>query len=212
MYGGGPIKSAGMFYIKAMQGTQVLQMSWSKKITVTQPLNGLPIDTAMRPLIFQWGVPGTILGGWNPAPQDSMGWPVDSLYWTLSNYIFSLYQFSAPSDSGTWSNSDNCSFFSGYPQTTLTLNPLDSYSTYYTEVFLLFSGINSMVHVYWNGTNFPYYYAPAGLQCTAVAVGVKGGKLYSSFKPLTISTNLTVNFSLSETTTADFKAQLNALN
>jgi len=36
--------------------------------------------------------------------------------------------------------------------------------------------------------------------------------MYSSFTPITISANMNVNFSLSQTTDAAFKAQLNGLN
>ncbi|MEI6852843.1 MAG: hypothetical protein WCL06_08375 [Bacteroidota bacterium] len=211
---GGPIKSAGMFFIKATKGSQTLDLATGSKITVKQPLNGLPIDTAMVPLILQLNVPtgGPLANGWAPQIIDSLNWAQDSLYWYPGNYIFSLYQFSSPIDSGTWCNSDNPNFFSAYPQTHLILIPNDSISDYYTEMYLLFSNVNSMVHVYHYNNKFNYFYAPVGLQCTAVAVGVKDGKLYSSFTPLSITSNLSVNFSLAETTTADFKAQLDALN
>ena len=68
-----------------------------------------------------------------------------------------------------------------------------------------------MIHVYRAGLSineFPYSYAPKGLECTLVALGVKDGKTYSAFVPITIGDNQTVNFTLSETTTDDFKAQL----
>lgn len=71
-----------------------------------------------------------------------------------------------------------------------------------------------MIHIYRNYNspqNFPYYYAPVGLQCTVVAIGIKNGVLYSSFTPTTISNNLTVNFSLNSTTTTDFVAALKLL-
>lgn len=209
LYNGRPIKSAGMFYIKAMQGTQALLVSLGSKITINQPLNGLPVDTAMRALIFR-NIDSAF--GWLPPPVDTAGRYMDSLRWSSSNYIFSLYQFNSPIDSGSWCNSDDPSYFSTYPQTNLTLQPLDNYIDYSMDLFLVFSNVNSMVHVYGNGTNFPYYYAPVGLQCTVVVVGVKNGKLYSSFTPITISSNLTVNFSLSVTTTTEFKTKLNALN
>ena len=209
LYGGGPMKSAGMFYIKAMQGTQALNLRWGNKITIKQPFNGLAMDNQMKPFILQ---KVDSLNGWVAPQPDSIGYPSDSLYWNASSYIFSLYQFNSPIDSGTWSNSDNPSFFSAYSQTILALHPNFSCSDYSPELFLLFSGVNSMVHVYWDGINFSYNFAPLGLKCTAVAIGTKGGKLYSSFTPITISNNMTVNFTLTETTTADFKTQLNALN
>ena len=77
----------------------------------------------------------------------------------------------------------------------------------------MFTNVNSLVHVYnGGGSDFPYNYAPIGLQCTIMAIGAKDEKLYSSFTPITISAGQTVNFTLSETTDAAFKTQLNALN
>jgi len=206
---GRPIKSAGMFNIKAMQGTEALLLSASKKITITQPLNNLPLDTDMQAFRFKQSAG---LKGWFPAMADSAYGVFDTLKDTVTGYIYSFYNFDVPNESGTWCNSDNSTFFSAYPNTILTLHPLDNRNDYSTEMFLIFSTVNSMVHVFYNGSDFKYSYAPLGLQCTAVAVGVKNGLLYSSFTPVTIGSNLTVNFSLSLTTTADFMAQLDALN
>ena len=204
----GPMKSAGMFFIKAMQGASAVVMAPAKKILINQPFNGVALDTLMNPFVLVDTIVPGVEGAnvWFPNYQDTV-------LWNAYGYVFSLYQFNFPADSGSWCNSDNPSFFSAYPQTQLTLHPNDNMADYRTEVFLIFSGVNSMVHVYsYGGTNFPYYFSPIGLQCTAVAIGVKDGKLYSSFTPITITANLTVNFSLSETTTADFKTQLEALN
>ncbi|MCX6243814.1 MAG: hypothetical protein NTU98_03840 [Bacteroidetes bacterium] len=197
-----PMKSAGMFFIKATQNNAGLDLNPGKKIVIEQPLFGLPVDTAMIAMI-QEGGQDSIQGGWVPSPWDS-------LTGTLSGYVFSLYRFRVPADSGTWCNSDNPNYFTG-PLTHLILHPLDSVSVYNTDVFLIFKNVNSMVHVYYNSTDFPYDYAPLGLECTVVAVGVKGGKLYSSFTPITITANLTVNFSLTLTTTTAFLAQMAAL-
>lgn len=205
---GGPIKSPGMFYIKAMQGNKAVQLQYGQQITIKQPLNGLSIDENMKALIL---AQDSAAAGWiqPPAKKDSILWKKqDTLTWTTSDYIYTMYQFITSS----WYNSDNPVHFSSYPQTTLTLQPLDTINVYNTYVFVLLSTVNAMVHVYGNGTNFPYYYAPSGLECTVVAIGVKKGKVYSSFTPITITNNLTVNFSLSETTAKEFKAKLKALN
>jgi len=196
MIGGAPLKSGGEFFIKATSGGNAVILA--NVITVKQPLNA-PMDSAMLPFI------------------DSTAWARNNysagLTATYSNYIFSLYQFSFPVDSGTWCNSDNPYYFSAYTQTNLTLQESDNPADYSTYVFLIFKGINAMVHVY-NGhlDAFPYSYAPEGLQCTVVAVGVKGGTVYSSFTPITISKNQTVNFTMTATTTAAFKSALSALN
>jgi hypothetical protein len=140
--------------------------------------------------------------------------PADSVFTGANEYIFSLYAFSSPVESGTWCNSDNDSYFSGYPQTQLTILPNDNPTTFHTEVYLLFKNISSMVHVYSSGFDdtFPFYSAPEGLECTLVAVGVKEGILYSSFVPFTIGHNQSLGFSLTPTTTSNFIDELEALN
>ncbi len=203
-----PLKSCGEFFIKALSNNSALILDAGKRITVSQPgalTGGLDSINVMQAFIQQ----DTLgqFGGWSPAPADSV-------FYSASNYIFSLYQFNAPVDTGSWCNSDNSTYFSAYPQTTLTLMPNDNVNSYGTEVFLVFKNISSMVHVYYEqfSSKFPYYYAPQGLQCTLVAIGVKNGVVYSSFNPITITANQSVNFTLSPTTTSAFITQLNALN
>lgn len=200
---GQPLKSGGEFFIRAKSGGSAVLLMFSKPITVTQPLNGWAIDNNMVALKKDTA------GNW-VAPFDSSNVRSDS---ALSSYVFSLYSFAQPVDSGSWCNSDNSTYFSAYTPTTLTLKGNDSASVYGTNVFLVFHNLNSMVHVYNGGySSFPYAYAPVGLQCTLVAIGVDSkGKLYSSFVPITISTNQVVNFSLSPTTTSAFKSQLAAV-
>jgi hypothetical protein len=202
---GGPLKSGGEFFIKAIANNSALILDTGKSITVAQPValtGGLDSLNAQMPFVV---VQDTVGMGWNQTNADS----VTSF---VHEYIFNLYHFNAPVDSGSWCNSDNSTYFSAYPQTLLTLHPNDTLGVYGTQSFLLFSNLSSMVHVYDDGTNFPYYFAPQGLHCTLVAVGVKNGKLYSSFVPITITANLTVNFSLTLTTTSDFNTALKALN
>jgi hypothetical protein len=196
-----------MFYIKAMQGNEAVRLAYGKKITIDQPFNGKPVDTDMLPFVLK----NDSIKGWVPPRKDS-AFAQNSVTWTTTNYIYSMYYFNNPLDSGTWCNSDNPTYFAKYPQTLLTLRPLSSYKDYPMEVFLVFSNINSMVHVYRSGDYFPYHYAPSGLQCNVVAVGEKEGKIYASFTPITISDKLTVDFSLTEMTGEDFKTKLKALD
>ncbi|MGZ3903869.1 MAG: hypothetical protein ACXVC6_09250 [Bacteroidia bacterium] len=209
----GPLKSGGEFFIKASQNNSGLSMLWGKSIKVLQPaaLTGTAIDSAMGPFVQQDSSAGN---NWAPASP-----ALSALMDTANSYMFTLYQFSSNPDSGSWCNSDNSSFFSSYTQTTLTLRQTDNFSQYHTQVFLVFRNINSMIHVY-HGSNysgpqandFPYSYAPLGLQCTVVAVGVKDGSLYSSFTPITISANLVVNFSMSAITSTEFVNKVKALD
>lgn len=203
LFDGRPLKSGGEFFIKATSNGAAVQLASGAHITVEQPLNGFAFDPGMAAFValtdtFKW-VPA------NNAAVDSGG--------GYSSYIFDLYTFSSPEDSGTWCNSDCSTFFSAYPQTSLTMHANEDPSLYYTDVFLIFSDINTMIHVYsGSGGDFPYMYAPEGLSCTAVAVGVRDSVLYSAFTPITIGSNQTVNFSLHPTTDENFKQQIDALN
>lgn len=202
---GWPLKSGGEFFIRASLNGAAVDLIPVKKIEVNQPAND--IDTMMNAFI---GVKDS---------GNAVNWVQwDSSYIQPSNelrgYVFSLYNFSSPLDSGTWCNSDNPDYFSAYSPTKLTIAADDDPAAFETDVFLIFKNVNSMIHVYKNPDDnlFPYFYAPTGLDCSVVAVGVKNGKLYSSFVPVTISPNETVHFRLSETTTATFKQKLESLN
>jgi hypothetical protein len=200
---GEPLKSAGEFYIKAMDinGNALLLQ---QNIEVQQPLNNQPLDTAMLPFLAN----DSANNGWLQAPSCT-------LWYAASNYVFSMYQFNTPLDSGSWCNSDNPSYFANYNQTVLMLHSASPVSEYHPDVFLVFAGVNSMVHVYQDyqsPANYPYDYAPIGLACTVVAIGEKDGKLYSSFVPTTVGVNQTINFTMSETTEDAFKAAIEALD
>jgi hypothetical protein len=213
----GPLKSAGEFFIKAVLDGNPLLIAPGKKIDIEQPANGLPIDSAMAPFVFNKD--SAVWKRVNGAPtfSNTANAPSSEITFNPNSYVFSLYQYNSPVSEGSWCNSDNSTYFSAYTQSTLTMHPsfdIASYNSESVDIFLVFHDINSMVHVYkdWNGSDFPYTGAPVGLKCTVVAIGEKDGKIYSSFNPITISANQTVNFNLTETTTDAFKTALTALN
>lgn len=207
---GKPIKSGGEFFVRARAGTKTLQLRGGRHIDFEQPFAATGgVDKDMKPFI------AAIDNGavnWAAPMLDSVGAASDTLHFTASSYVFSLYQFSNPVENGTWCNSDNDKYFNGYPLTTLTMVLTDTgFSN--VDVFLVFKDVNAMVHVYETGINtYAYSYAPEGLNCTVVAISTKDEKLYSSFTPITISSNQTVNFSLAATTLDEFKAHLELLN
>ena len=210
---GDPLKSGGEFYIKALSNNSAIKLASGKKIAVSQPASltgGLDTINAMQPFIQ---TPFFLCPAQCPPTYawDTSNTGIVSYYNTIG-YVFNLYQFHAPVDSGTWANSDNATFFSAYQQTQLNIVANDSVNKYGTYVFLLFKNLTSMVHVYNYYEMFPYSYAPIGLQCTVVAVGVKNGTLYSAFVPITISANQTIHFTLSPTTTSAFTTQVKTLD
>src|ERR1700722_16192999 len=200
-YYGGPLKSGGEFFIKAISNGNAVTLNGNGPIKVSQPLNNWAADKMMQPFRV---IADSFNVGWQPSPKP------DTVSSSLSGYVFALYSFGSPADSGTWCNSDNSSYFSAYPQTQFTIQTTDdSINMNNISVFLVFTGLNSLVHVYQDYNNllsFPYGYAPQGLPCTVVAVETRAnGQLRSAFVPTTITANGTVNFNCTPTTTAAFK-------
>ncbi|HKR03582.1 MAG TPA: hypothetical protein VJY62_03025 [Bacteroidia bacterium] len=200
-----PLVSGGEFFLEVKSETQPLIVAPGKNLTVEMPAANP--NTAMQAFI---GVADTVIGGTENKPVTWIPSPQISLLATATGYLWSGNWLG-------WGNSDNSFTFQGLPQIKLTCHPTDDPTIYQTDVFMVFKSINTCIHVYrnYNGqiNDFSYLYSPTGLQCTIVAVGIKNGKLYSSFIPITISSSAqTVNFTLSKTTTDDFKAKLNALN
>ncbi|HSY75407.1 MAG TPA: hypothetical protein VK890_01045 [Bacteroidia bacterium] len=214
MYYQTPLKSGGEFFIKAIANGGAVNLNGLSNIKVLQPLNGWALDNSMIAFDAQ--------------ARDTMGtmnWAIDSatsniVKDTLARYMLSVHAFDYPVDSGTWCNTDRS--FSGYTQTSFTAQTTDdsinSGRLSSCCVFFLFKGVNSIIYCeysQYSGTTtiFPYNYAPLGYQCTIVAVEVrKNGQLRCAFVPTTITTNGTVNFNCTPTTTADFITELNTYN
>lgn len=201
---GFPLKSGGEFFIKAVQNNIGLSLGVGKEIVVNQPavITG-SVDPGMLPFRGKDTASSSIkwVYEWN-----------DSLYINAEKYVYSIYSLSTPPSKGKWCNSDNPDFFAGCQLTQASFIATDSVYLYTTQVFLIFTGISSAIHVYSNSYNgFTYNWAPNGYQCTVVAFGVLDGQLYSAFVPTTIS-NIPVSFTLQKTTTAEFVSQLRALD
>ncbi|MEW6469410.1 MAG: hypothetical protein AB1458_10810 [Bacteroidota bacterium] len=200
----GPLNSGGQFFIKAEQNNAGLVLAPGKKIVIGQPasLTG-GVDSGMTAFV---AVPDSMEAGyeWVPAPYDT-------LYPSMNSYVYNLYGLNS---NGTWSNCDNPYPFASFPQTTLTLSSSSNLSAfnYQIDAWLIFTNQNAGIHLYLDNNSFQYIYAPLGFQCTAVIMGVRDGKLFACFQPVTITSNTNVNFTLTEMSTADFKTRLDALN
>ncbi len=202
---GWPLKSAGEFFIRALNNNVPIAISNTiLGISVRQPTIEPIVKEEMLAYFGSTGLDSTNNFSWTTATTGNVSLGA-------TGYIFSLYQFSQPMSNGSWCNSDTPGYFGSYPQTTLTLHPIQDLPD--KQVFLVFKTVNCMVTVArYPSINYVYNYAPKGLECTVVAIAVKDGKLQSSFTPITIGVNQTFDFGFNETTTENFKAALNALN
>lgn len=193
---GQALVSGGEFNIKAEQGGAQVLLASGKKIAFAAPtaLTG-GTDTSM-----------TGYTGVDTAGSNTYVWQpnLDSISTYTTSYLFSLPQFSYPS--ATWINCDH-PVTSTY--TNLTFHPTDTTSLYSTRIFVFLTSINTNIELY---PGYPWNYAPLGYQATMVAIGERNGKLYSSFVPITITSNLTVNFTLTQTTSAAFITYITSLN
>lgn len=196
---GEPMKSGGEFYIKATSDHLPLKLAVGKHIEVSQPAVTGPIDPGMVSFVAQQS------SGWLLAPNNTVTLDTAAFF----NYI---YQMAGLDSGSTWCNSDNSAFFAAYTQTAITLHATTDMAANPISVFLVFQSVNSVIHVYGNGIDFPYSYAPVGLPCSVVATCIKDGKIYYSITPFTVGANMTVNFSLQEVTEAEYLSHLNALN
>jgi len=206
---GAPLKSGGEFFIKAMSDNSPVYLRDGKKITLTVPA-GLTggADTANKQQAYTLVLPqdsGLKNSRWSPSYEDSVSNVVQ-------NYVYSFYRFSPPLAIGSWVNCDNNTYFGKYPKTILTLKPTDVISNYNPQMYLIFTSVSCAVAIYNSENAFRCDYAPIGLKCTLVAYSINNKTLYSTFVPITITANQTVNFTLQKTTTTEFKALLDALN
>jgi len=208
-----PLKSAGEFYIKASQNGEALQVGTSADDTllVIQPLFDA-YDAFIHPYGEMVHNDTVFLWGWNVAQGDNI-MPLSDTIGNAIGYIYTIYYFQNPIN-GSWLNSD-CDLPMGTVFTTLSMHPSFSSSDFdEVEMFFILSDVRSTAHLYkdYNSGDFIYNHAPFGYNATVVALGLKDGNLYSSFTPVTITNNLTVDFGLQQTTDVQFKAAIEALN
>lgn len=196
---GRPLKSEGEFFLKATYNGDAVQIAPGASVVVVPNTFGLPSDPNMEAFTAQMNP-----FSWSPATTASV---VDS----VSNQLF-IGQLLNPLDSGTWYNCDDVTLFDAYQQTKLSLNQHDAPYLYGTQVFLVFDEINTVLELDNAGNDFKFDFAPVGLSCMAVALGVKDGILYSSIVPITIAPNQTKTFTMNPVSEEMLTAQLQLLD
>jgi hypothetical protein len=194
--------SGGEFFINALQGTAGLVLN-DTCLRIELPAE--QTDTSSIAMFAQlpFVIPNDKVNSWELALQNTLTPIFDA-----KTLVYDLYHLGFPAGNGTWCNSDNPYFFNSYPQTRITVIP-DGINDV-TDVFLLFKGVSAMVHVYYDyaSGDFPYLYAPKGLQCTAVCFEIREGQVFAAFSPVTIDGAQTIKPKLEKIRDVDFLAKL----
>ena len=197
-----PLKSAGMFFIKATQNNVYLLLAKGKSIEIKQPANGT-IDPDMNAFVLD------STNGWNPIIKDSSNFLLDSFSFDNSDYTHLLNYFYPPYYMGTYINCDNSAYFANKPYTKLTVTIPDSLNTLGFELHLNLKSVSTLIHIYSIGsTTYQYLYAPLNMEGTLILVGMKNKKVYASFTPITITPDATINLTVTETTFDDVKSKI----
>jgi hypothetical protein len=219
----GPLKSAGEFFIMGLQAkdNSPVSIAVGKNIFVQQPSMGKAMDTLMTPFELNPTILSTTNNKiWQPVSvptftvikTDTIRFP-PQLHPDV--YIYGMYQFKTPNNTGSWYNTANSNYFLSTPKTNLTIHPNFDTTGYYINIFLVFTNVTSTVAVYKNvksNASFTYQEAPLNEKCTVVALATKKDTIYSSFIPLTISADKIINFELVKTSPIAFKTALRALD
>jgi hypothetical protein len=212
LYDGNALTSGGEMFIRALSNGTPVKIAAGKTIEMRLPMTSQPTAT-MTAFV---GINDTLSKSnvWFPSQTQTVT-PVQTQ--PISNnsganyYNLSMSDFSSPLNNGTWANCDHPFVPASQPQTTFTVHINNNVSTG-PRVYLVFKNSKTVVFLSSYQGNFPYNYAPLGFQCSIVAMDVRGGKLYTSITPVTISANQKVNIDLTETTSENFKAGLKALD
>lgn len=187
-----PLISGGQFKLVAYQdGVKLKFAPWKKasiSIPATNPDNDM-IAYVENPLSETFNY---------TFPNDS----ITFIYLNGSSYV-------GFTDSMVWINCDHPFVQATYKTLTISAGPGFDAST--ARVALVFNDVNTATSV-GGSSAFVYPYAPAGYSVTVVGIGIKDGKLYSGFYPLTISNDQTINLSLAQTTLEQLRTDLSVLD
>lgn len=216
-----PLKTVGMFYVVGFLESDSTPVSIApgKSILVQQPTFGKQTDLGAKPFELN---PDSLIKNkivWRPIPVPTFtAVPMDTVKLPQpllpEIYVYGMYQFKTFGSEGAWHNSGNTKFMNGYNKVQLTVHPNFDASEYEMRVYLVLKDFNSTISIYktLKAKDYVYKNAPEGMDATIVAIAIKNNQLYSSFTPITISSDQTVNFNLSPVTATALKSSLKGLD
>ncbi len=190
------LRSGGAINVSATQGGNTLRIAQGGLLVRIPTEVG---DPAMQLFIGNEAADGTMI--WDP---------IDSTVVTVEEDYFDL-SYAFPMDSLQWIN---CDYFPSTGTTTsLTATVPDGQPLNNTQVWTAFPSENAVLGMLYSGaqTFTTSFGVPVGLQAVVVGLHYSGGVYYSSFNPVTVTSNMTVPLTFTETTLEQFQADVNGL-
>jgi hypothetical protein len=196
MSNGQPLESGGEFLVRASYNGQEAILAPGRTIAINLPGDNLD---GMQVFNGQLNADSTVNWVLNTGPtgvwRDSLGSPGANAYTLFS-------------DSVNWIN---CDKFLNEPRISCSFTPVDCPSADSTNIYVHFTGRNSVVNVF----NFTTQQFQSDLliaaPVTLVGICIWQGKLYASITPATLGNNITYNVIFTATTEDKLKEQLNKL-
>jgi hypothetical protein len=213
----GPLDSRGEVYINATQNGQQLNLKPGSAIiqfeatAYNEPMSlftgvvsgdvenimWTPVDSSVVFPSFTTSV--DTIADTTPVPQVVFIDPMANVWDTLYTFPFTNFGWI------------NCDDFPAYPKTNMTVNIPSGYTSGNTILYVAFNSIRGVMNANYSNNTFMCYSAPIGQQATIVALNYHDGSWYSSFTPITITTNHVQTLSFSPTTIAEYTVQVNTL-
>lgn len=207
--------SQGEFYLNAVQSGESLKIKSGKKIDISVP----NFNNAPSSMLFRGD---SISNDSTPDPTDTI------IDWTLfdSTYIPSIYIDSTNDSIFDSINNPSIPYFNflieGFgwinldviynAQDTRSLNiVVNGFDGFNCNVFIVYKDIHSMFEAWYALDVFNARFIPLNTSVTIVAIGLKDGQYYSTFKDLTVTKDESISLDMNPTTENEINQTLESL-
>jgi hypothetical protein len=200
------LTSTGEVNIVAMQGSTELKLGAGKKLSI-KILEPTSVQSGM--MVFNGALNSNQQLIWTQSPTTPS---VSSAFDSTS--IGSGFYYNFDCDSLGWINCDAL-YCSTCPTTSYTVNLPGSHDRTNTSVFVAYTSINGVAHLWAYGTNPQQYTQTTKISTTTpmtiIAISEINGVYYSSFQNTTPTNGAVYNLTMTATTNAAIISQLNSL-
>lgn len=207
--------SQGEFYINAVQGGESLKIKSGKKINISVPNfsnapssmlfrgDSIPNDSTPDPTdtIIDWTlfdstyIPPIFIDSTNDSIFDSINNP------TITYFNFLIEGFG-------WINLDEIENTQDMRSLNIVVNGFDVFNC---NVFIVYKDIHSMFEAWYGLDVFNAKYITLNRSVTIVAIGLKEGQYYSTFKDLTVTKDESISLDMNPTTENEINQTLESL-